>query len=870
MAYISGFPGRSADAPIEVPDDDDPVMPEDQSRVDLAREVRNFPLREGHRQRVFVNPDSAASEEEQEDEIVEELKEVIDLTGDEPSPGHRNKKQHRVTRQIPPTKRHQYIHRDGKKIKVNFFYEINDTRCRHCVLGFIKVTEINERLSDSMIHVRGIPYTRNRNLKGQLPSKLNEVCMVYEVYEDDPRIPAEQAMIEVPISLVGGPRRLHITNAPFPLHRWDPKIFRCLADIESSGPLVCRWKMILHYQDGRPRRTPLPPHSFQILRIRAEEVKEVEFRYDDNKLRFDWRGETIRGGSYEAPQGVIAPGVVDRAPRQRYTLFDAFCGAGGVSRGAERSGFHVQYAVDVWDKACDSHRMNFPAAQIYESDILGFIEATTDSVMIADVVHLSPPCQFWSPAHTVNSQHDEANIAALFACRTIIEKVRPRVFTLEQTFGIMRDRFADCFNCLISGFTDYDYSVEWKVIECEYYGLPQHRRRLIIMGAGPGETLPPWPAITHSRDARSGLKPFNTIRNALRPIAQVRDDPHHRPRPCPPSKDSVVSDPDDILRRCMTTTGGQNRHFDNTRSYTNREFACLQGFPIWHQFSKTFARRQIGNAFPPCVVQVFYETIQEHLYRADGFTGNPRPVLPVVPQDIINLVDADVVDVDSDVENDDDGSLGQATSGRETSRAASVVERQVILLSDDDDDDDTEIRPAEAIQEAPASSNPRRGPCPPRSRPDVNLSASRQIRLRRREEQRRRSVRLLHRKASRPPQHRLGSREEQHFRPRAEQRRRSSRLLDRQDSRPSHDRQGSDVVEIPGPLRSGRRGGVVGPWYAGREPAPPGFAVHEDQAREVMEEEDDEMVPTPRSRTASLSGTPGGTGCSERDCMVLD
>ncbi|KAM0282226.1 hypothetical protein ACHAQH_003090 [Verticillium albo-atrum] len=713
MASARATLGRSAHVPIEIPEDDDPILPEDQHRADIARQVRNYPLCQGHGRPVFAASDSGLSEDDQEDDIVAELREVIDLTEDKPEPRLRHQSSSRSQNvQRSPTKRHQSVQIEGKKIKVNFVYELRNTQGRQFVLGFIQVTEIWEDPWDKSFRVRGIPYTRNRTLRGQLPPKLNEVCMVYEVYQDDPRTLQEQAIIEVPISNLGDPRRLHITNAPYPHHRWDSRAFRSKVEVESSGPLVCRWRVVFQYLGSQHRKKTLLPRAFQILRIRADDVAEPEFRYNDDTLRLDWRGETIRGGSYKAPQGPIPQQTVERAPHQRYTLFDAFCGAGGVSRGAERSGLHVKYAVDVWDKACSSIRMNFPTTQVFETDIFGFITSTADRAMVADVVHLSPPCQFWSPAHTVNGQNDEANIAALFACRTIIEKVRPRVFTLEQTFGIMRARFTDSFNCLISGFTDHDYSVEWKVIECEYYGLPQHRRRLIMMGAGPGETLPPWPAITHSRGGRDGLKPFNTIRKALQPIAQVRNDPHHKPRPCPPSKDSVVSDPDDILRRCMTTSGGQNRHFDNTRTYTNREFACLQGFPIWHQFTKTCARKQIGNAFPPCVVQVFYETIQKHLYYVDGFTGNPRPVLPVIPRDIISLVD--------EGEDDDDPvevlSTFRASRATGSSHAASVIQRQVIEIFDENEN--TGLRPTATTRRKPALQRIELT-TPTRSRPQV-------------------------------------------------------------------------------------------------------------------------------------------------------
>ena len=83
-----------------------------------------------------------------------------------------------------------------------------------------------------------------------------------------------------------------------------------------------------------------------------------------------------------------------------------------------------------------------------------------------DVLHLSPPCQFFSPAHTVNSeQQDEANSAALLACGHLLSKAKPRIFTLEQTFGICHTKHAWYFNHLVQMATGAGYSVKWKVVK---------------------------------------------------------------------------------------------------------------------------------------------------------------------------------------------------------------------------------------------------------------------------------------------------------------------------------------------------------------------------------------------------------------------
>lgn len=82
---------------------------------------------------------------------------------------------------------------------------------------------------------------------------------------------------------------------------------------------------------------------------------------------------------------------------------------------------------------------------------------------VIDVLHISPPCQYYSGAKVNEGKNDEKNEVALWACGDLIKKIRPRIFTMEQTFGLCSERFTLHFNKLIQCFTQYDYSVQWLV-----------------------------------------------------------------------------------------------------------------------------------------------------------------------------------------------------------------------------------------------------------------------------------------------------------------------------------------------------------------------------------------------------------------------
>ncbi len=100
-----------------------------------------------------------------------------------------------------------------------------------------------------------------------------------------------------------------------------------------------------------------------------------------------------------------------------------------------------------------------------------------------DILHLSPPCQFFSPNKTRAGKDDFQNYVILFSLGEILKKARPSMFTLEQTFGLLHPKFTQAFNTLVQAFTELGFSISWQILDFRNYGLCQSRRRLIIFGA---------------------------------------------------------------------------------------------------------------------------------------------------------------------------------------------------------------------------------------------------------------------------------------------------------------------------------------------------------------------------------------------------
>ncbi|KAK0656476.1 S-adenosyl-L-methionine-dependent methyltransferase [Cercophora newfieldiana] len=637
----AGPPGHRYN-PEEISDDD---YEDDQVGRDLQaleQQVRNALHEVGTTPKtpIRIDDDDVAQQIEAEEKLEIDIENFIDLTDDVPcDSAQAAEPQDKGEKELE-----QHVH--GRiRLKKGLTVELTKPLLVRFGPGsitpqFLKITSIVTK-ADATIYIRGLPYVQAKKLECQLPSKLNEVCHVVMV--DNTNLQQEPWTVDVLPSQVLRVRELRTTNAAFPAHRFDKQDLVGMGKdwVQKNGPLVCRYRFIQFFNDMR--KTTVRTREFALIRISEEEADE-KYKVSDGAVLASWRGGKVRGGSFQ-PHGrrgeiinldldsdidIAVPDArrgeqekVKLAVGQRYSAGDTFSGAGGASRGMTQAGLNLQFTIDHWENAVESMKLNFPKPENYEMDIGDFIASDTIKHQV-DMLHMSPPCQVYSPAHTVAGKNDAANMNALFTCTHLVEKTRPRVFTLEQTFGLLHKRFTPIFNILIGGFTIHAYSVRWKVINLATYGLPQPRKRLIIIGAGPGEKLPPFPEATHSEDGAGGLKPFVTAYQATAPARERR----HRNNPLNFrgrfQKDRPKWDAHQPLPKTITCSGGENYHWSGKRDLTHLEYALLQGFPANHKFYDKMVKKQIGNAFPPLIVHLLYHHLTKWLDKCDNVDVSTR------------------------------------------------------------------------------------------------------------------------------------------------------------------------------------------------------------------------------------------------------
>ena len=279
------------------------------------------------------------------------------------------------------------------------------------------------------------------------------------------------------------------------------------------------------------------------------------------------------------------------------SVIDLFAGCGGMSLGFEQAGFKISSAFEYWSPAAETYRSNFKDHPVFEADLSTEGALSLIAEYEADCVIGGPPCQDFSSAGHRNEALGRADLTLRFM--DIVIAKRPRFFLMENVPRIEKSHLLEK---IISAAKDHGYFVERSVLDASYFGVPQARKRFILVGyLAPeslhffdrlnvqkmdrqmtmrdyfGETLPFEHYFRVPRTyARRGVftidEPSMTVRGVDRPLPSGY--PGH-PKDSAPLSSEI-------------------------RTLTARERASVQTFPESFKFvgSKTSINQMIGNAVP--------------------------------------------------------------------------------------------------------------------------------------------------------------------------------------------------------------------------------------------------------------------------------
>ena len=346
-----------------------------------------------------------------------------------------------------------------------------------------------------------------------------------------------------------------------------------------------------------------------------------------------------------------------------FTCVDSFCGAGGLALGLKRAGFHLLYSFDIDSKCVETMKAN----EQYFTHVVEVADIcdTLDGKLL-DKCHLrrgelfllsgGPPCQGFSIQRRGEDTDSRNNLVLKYA--NLIREVYPKYFIMENVSGLAGKRGKVILGELLEYMKASGYNVHIALLDAQDYGIPQRRKRYIIVGEradmGNGYKYPtPVPVRRTVRDAighlplppddgtdhpdislhrRDRLSSLNLRRLEALGEGQARDDlPEELLADCHKVDSSIIGyrnvygrmSWDDvsptITARFDSFTRGKFGHPDQQRSISLREGALLQTFPIDFKFvgNKVDVARQIGNAVPPDLAERIGTSILD-CYRKTG------------------------------------------------------------------------------------------------------------------------------------------------------------------------------------------------------------------------------------------------------------
>lgn len=310
-------------------------------------------------------------------------------------------------------------------------------------------------------------------------------------------------------------------------------------------------------------------------------------------------------------------------------IIDLFSGPGGLSLGLRRSGLNVIANVELNRDAMDTYASHDANAIHFNEDVRGI--SFTQFRGKVDIVVGGPPCQPFSIGGLQKGKADERDMIPEFI--RCLKEVQPEAFLMENVPGLIHKKSRPYFDSVLAQLSQCGYRLNWAVLNSADYGVPQKRKRLIVMGArsiqlrfpmpfhGPGTDMPHVSALDVLGEQPIGESPNCPVKFAkypdLRPSPYAGHVYNGGGRPI---------DPNGPCHTILASSGGYKTHWIDTenvapeyhahlraggtpwegevpgaRRLSVEECALIQTFPKELVFAgkRSAQYKQVGDAVPP-------------------------------------------------------------------------------------------------------------------------------------------------------------------------------------------------------------------------------------------------------------------------------
>jgi len=344
---------------------------------------------------------------------------------------------------------------------------------------------------------------------------------------------------------------------------------------------------------------------------------------------------------------------------EKLKVIDLFCGCGGLSYGFEKAGYDILLGVDNWEEALKTFQANHKKTKIHLGNLatLSPLDISQQyNIEDVDVIIGGPPCQGFSI-----SGKREADDPRNFLYKSFVNFVsffKPKAFLMENVPNLIAMNQGKIKDKIMKDFTSLGYTVSYKVLLASDYGVPQNRKRVIIIGLQNNKIFN-FPAPTHSgnkitteeaisdlpeksledgagyenepkseyqklmRREAKGLfnhKTCNHTDTTRKIISLVPDGGNYKDLPehlRDTRKVNIAWTRLNSKKPSFTIDTGHRHHFHYkyNRIPTPRESARIQSFPDNFVFLGTYTgqAKQIGNAVPPILGEVLARKLSDYL-----------------------------------------------------------------------------------------------------------------------------------------------------------------------------------------------------------------------------------------------------------------
>ena len=355
---------------------------------------------------------------------------------------------------------------------------------------------------------------------------------------------------------------------------------------------------------------------------------------------------------------------------KKISAIDLFCGAGGLTHGLESSGISVELGIDI-DPSCAHPYNTNNHATFLEADITSLSSNSLKAKFQKNSYTLlagCAPCQpFSTYSRSAKQKHGNNALGTSEDWRLVeyfgdfIKEIQPDLVTMENVPPLALKPVFNTFLSKLEG-----YWKDWRIIECQSIGLPQTRKRLVLIASklapisipyynlSPKDvksTIAELPKINageqdpldrlHKSSRLSKLN-LNRIRHST-PGGTWRDWPKNLRTDCHLKKTGETypsvygrmqwNEPaPTITTQCFGYGNGRFGHPEQDRAISLREAAMLQGFPREYSFAPesepiSFSKigRLIGNAVPVTLGAIIGSCLQEHVKNHEDQLRDKSP-----------------------------------------------------------------------------------------------------------------------------------------------------------------------------------------------------------------------------------------------------